>query len=64
MLLLKRVELHLHQTRTPPARFGRDALGDPNFVFDLKDGREPRSKTRKKVMAYIADREAAIGGHE
>jgi hypothetical protein len=56
-MLLNLIELYLRRTRTPPARFGREVLGDPNFVFDLKDGREPRSATRRKVRAYICARE-------
>jgi hypothetical protein len=59
-MLLQRVELHLQLTRTPPARFGRDAIGDPCFVFDLRDGREPRSKTVARVLSYIEDRERRL----
>lgn len=33
--------------------FGRSAVGDPCFVFDLEDGREPRRKTVAKVREYI-----------
>lgn len=52
-MLLSRIERHLKATRTPPTRFGRDALGDPCFVFELRDGREPRPKTVKRVNAYL-----------
>lgn len=52
-MLLTRVELYLKQTRTPPTRFGRDALGDPNLVFDLRDGRELRSRTTARVEAFL-----------
>ena len=53
MLLLK-VERFLKASRMPESRFGRDALGDPCFVSDLKNGREPRSATVDRVLAYIA----------
>lgn len=56
-MLLERVETYLRRTRTPPARFGRDALGDPKFVFQLRDGREPRSRTVERVMSYIERQE-------
>jgi hypothetical protein len=36
-----------------PARFGRDAVGDPRFVFDLRKGREPRPRTIARVLAYL-----------
>jgi len=61
-MLLQRVELHLQRTRTPPARFGRDAIGDPCFVFDLRDGREPRSRTVARVLSYIEERERRLLG--
>ena len=52
-VLLRRIERHMKERRIPPARFGRDAVGDPCFVFDLRDGREPRAKTVKRVDAYL-----------
>ena len=58
-MLLVRIERHLKRTRTPPTRFGRDALGDPNFVFNLRDGREPRPKTLVRVLSFIDARERA-----
>jgi hypothetical protein len=61
-MLLQQVETYLRLTRTSPARFGRDALGDPNFVFDLKEGRQPRATTRGRVLAYITRRQAELGG--
>lgn len=48
------VEKHLKTWRIPPTRFGRDVVGDPRFVFDLRDGREPRLRTERRVRAYIA----------
>jgi len=56
-MLLEHVERHLRRTRVPPARFGRDAVGDPCFVFDLRDGREPRQKTVERVLTYIRAQE-------
>ncbi len=56
-MLLHLVELYLRRTRTPPSRFGRDALGDPKFVFNLRDGREPRRRTRQRVIAFISARD-------
>lgn len=55
-MLLDRVEKLLKARRMPPTRFGREALGDPKFVFDLRDGREPRSATIRRVTEYL-DRE-------
>ena len=52
-MLLHRVEAFMKEYRVPPARFGRDAVGDPCFVFDLRDGRKPRQRTVHRVDAYL-----------
>jgi len=53
-MLLRRIERYLRSTATPPTRFGRDVVGDPNFVFDLRNGREPRGKTIERVSRFLA----------
>lgn len=37
----------------PPTAFGMAALGDPNFVRNLQEGRELRSKTMRRVVDFI-----------
>jgi hypothetical protein len=61
MHLLSRIERHLKRTGTPPTRFGRDCVHDPQFVFDLRRGREPGPEVSARVAAYIENREAAAG---
>ncbi len=51
--LLTEVERFLRRSRTAPTRFGREAVGDPRFVFDLRRGREPRPRTVTRVLAYL-----------
>ena len=53
MQLLREVEKFLNRSQTAPTRFGRDAVGDPRFVFDLRRGREPRPRTVKRVRAFL-----------
>lgn len=36
-----------------PTRFGRDFAGDPLFVFQLREGREPRTDTRTRILNAI-----------
>ena len=38
-------------------------MGDPAFVFDLRDGRDPREQTVARVNAYLdgAEGSAATG---
>lgn len=38
-----------------PTRFGRTIAGDPLFVFDLREGREPRSDTRTRILKAMQD---------
>jgi len=56
-MLLYRVEKYLRATRMPPTRFGREALGDSRFVFDLRSGREPRLATVQRVIDFLAAHE-------
>ncbi|MGI8932012.1 MAG: hypothetical protein ACR2FK_06520 [Sphingomicrobium sp.] len=51
--LLRDVEKFLKYSDTPAARFGREAMGDPRFVFDLRRGREPRARTVERVRAFL-----------
>jgi hypothetical protein len=51
--LLREVENYLKISNIPAARFGRDAMGDPRFVFDLRNGREPRPRTVDRIVAYL-----------
>src|SRR5690606_8664030 len=38
-----------------PTRFGRTIAGDPLFVFDLREGREPRSDTRQRILRSMQE---------
>ena len=57
MSLLLTVERHLRRSAIAPSRFGREVAGDPRFVFDLRNGREPRASTSARVLAFIANRD-------
>ena len=51
--LLREVEKYLKLSNMPAARFGREAMKDPRFVFDLPNGREPRPRTIERVRAFL-----------
>ena len=53
MHLLRKVENFLRISEIPPTRFGREVMGDPRFVFDLRNGREPRPGTIRRVLAFL-----------
>lgn len=43
------IEAFINQHNWSPTRFGREIAGDPLFVFDLREGREPRTETRARI---------------
>jgi hypothetical protein len=51
--LLQFVEDALLTKGLTPTQFGLDAIGDPNLVRDLRNGRELRWKTAERVMQFI-----------
>lgn len=53
MHLLRRIERHLRSSRTAPTLFGRRAVNDPRFVFDLRNGRQPGPATIARVGIYL-----------
>lgn len=53
MHLLREIENFLRRANVPPARFGREAIGDPRFVFDLRNGREPRPRTVARIRKFL-----------
>ncbi|EZP50044.1 hypothetical protein [Sphingomonas sp. RIT328] len=58
-MLIGRIDKFLRRTRMAPTRFGRLAAHDPNLVFDLRDGRDPRNGTVKKINAWLDRAERA-----
>lgn len=51
--LLAAIEAHCAKTGIKESTFGHVALNDPNFVRNLKDGREPRRKTVARAFEFI-----------
>jgi hypothetical protein len=51
--LLREVEIYLRRSNIPPTRFGRVMMGDPRFVFDLRNGREPRPGTVARIRHFL-----------
>lgn len=52
--LLEDIRAHCALWGIPPTKFGMDAVGDPSFVSALENGRDCRSKTVRKVRAFMA----------
>lgn len=56
--LLAEIEAFLTETGTPPTTFGKAAVGDPNLVFDLRDGtkRDLLLGTANRIIDFMAQR--------
>jgi len=52
--LLTEIARCLRRRNISASKFGREAAGDPRFVFDLRRGREPRPRTAARVLGFIA----------
>jgi 2,4-dienoyl-CoA reductase-like NADH-dependent reductase (Old Yellow Enzyme family) len=50
------IETFLAERGMEASLFGRDALKDPNFVFELRKGRCPNLRTIERVGAFMAQR--------
>lgn len=61
MHLLRRIEIYLRRSGTPATRFGREAVRDPRFVLDLRNGREPGPEMERRVCAYIEANQVRMG---
>ena len=58
---LLEIEAFLESAGLEPTALGKQALGDPNFVFDLRKGRSPSTRTIDKVRGWIAQQQAPAG---
>lgn len=51
--LLAMIEAHRAKSGVSETAFGTLAVGDPNFIRNLRAGREPRRKTVQRVLDFI-----------
>lgn len=55
----ERVEAFLKASGFKPTEFGRQAVGDPSFVLNLRRGRSPTLATVDRVLGFIAALESS-----
>jgi hypothetical protein len=60
--LLMRIEAYLRRTGMRPTEFGRQAVRDGLFVYQLRHGRKPRPRTEARVHAFLDQAESQRGG--
>lgn len=49
----QKIETFLVRTGMPPTAFGREAVGDGNFVTDVREGRMPSLRLVERVENFI-----------
>lgn len=54
------VERFIKAAGISATKFGREAIGDPNLVRDLRAGRSPSLKTVERVLDCIRRNDVAI----
>jgi hypothetical protein len=52
-MILRAIEKFLHQHDMPPATFGRRSVRDPRLVFDLRNGREPGERVKRRIEHFM-----------
>jgi hypothetical protein len=52
-MLIRKIEVFLRLTGMAATKFGRLAAHDPRFVFDLRNGRSPRTRTESRVEHFM-----------
>lgn len=50
---LSEIETFMAAKQMDATTFGREALKDPSFVFELRDGRSPNLRTVERVREYM-----------
>lgn len=58
-MLIRTIEKFLRAYGVSATTFGRLTVQDPRFVYDLRNGREPRPDTEARVQAFITGYQAA-----
>lgn len=58
---LEEIENYLTESGMDPTTFGKSAMNDPRFVFDIRNGRSPSGRTVDKVRAWVRDHPVSEG---
>lgn len=52
-MLIRAVEKFLRENGIPATRFGRESVRDPRLVSDLRQGREPGDRMRRRIEHFM-----------
>ncbi|NNC72046.1 MAG: hypothetical protein HKN78_04130 [Sphingomonadaceae bacterium] len=59
--LLLDISQFLRRSGMSASAFGRDAVNDPRFVHDLRNGRQCGGRVRRRVYSFIDARDRNAG---
>jgi hypothetical protein len=51
--MLTAIERFLREFHMPPTRFGRECARDPRLVFDLRLGRQPGDRVKRRIEHFM-----------
>lgn len=51
--VLQQAEKFIQDNALPPTTFGRRVNKDPRLLLDMRNGRQPREATTKRIIAFI-----------
>jgi len=60
-MLLRLVEKFMREFNVPPTRFGRESVRDPRLVFDLRKGREPGDRIKRRIEHFMNTYRRSMG---
>ena len=52
-MLIRKIDAFLRQTKMPQTKFGRLAASDPRLVTDLRQGRTPGPRMKRRVEHFM-----------
>jgi len=52
--ILDRIDAFCAKNEMPPSTFGRLALGDPNLIPNLRNGRSLTLKSARRILSFMA----------
>lgn len=60
-MLIRTIEKFLRDNDIPPTRFGRETVRDPRLVSDLRRGREPGERMKRRVEHFMNNYRRSAG---
>lgn len=61
-MLLRTIETFIRENEIPPTRFGRESVCDPRLVHDLRRGRQPGERMRRRVEHFMNTYRRSVTG--